>query len=138
MWRKMRQGATSGLAALLLAGMVGCVDLAVENPNAPDRARALGTAGDVESLIAGAFLSWQGYLYYSGPTMALSAVSFEHTAPWANSGVEFYARIPRVPTDNIAGGNQVLNLTYGWTRSYRARPASSQTAEPGDRRRAAR
>jgi hypothetical protein len=120
MWRKMKQGATSGLAAFLLVGMVGCVDLAVDNPNQPDRARALGTAGDVESLIAGAFLSWSGTLYYSGPTMAMSAISYEHTAPWANAGVEFYARIPRVPTDNVAGGQDVLNLTYGWTRSYRA------------------
>jgi len=120
MWRMMKHTATSGLAALLLVGMAGCVDLAVPNTNAPDRSRALATPGDVESLIGGAYLSWSGTLYYAGPTMALSAVSFEHTAPWANSGVEFYARIPRVPTDNVAGGSQVSNLTYAWTRSYRA------------------
>jgi hypothetical protein len=120
MWRMMKYTGTSGLAALLLVGAVGCVDLEVQNPNAPDRARALKTAGDVESLIGGAFLSWSGSLYYNGPTMALSNVAFEHTAPWANAGMEFYARIPRVPTDNIAGGQDVGNLTYAWTRSYRA------------------
>jgi hypothetical protein len=119
MWR-IKHAGTTGLAALLLVGAVGCVDLAVPNTNDPDRSRALATAGDVESLIGGAFLSWHGVLYYAGPTMALSAISFEHTAPWANAGVEYYARIPRTPTDNVAGGQDVGNLTYGWTRAYRA------------------
>ncbi len=120
MWRIMKYTTKAGLAALLLVGMVGCPDLDVTNTNAPDRARALATPGDVESLIGGGFSSWHGALYYGGPTMALSAVSFEHTAPWANSGVEYYARIPRVPTDNIAGGANVNNLTQAWTRAYRA------------------
>jgi hypothetical protein len=120
MWRMMKQTGTSGLVALLLVGAVGCVDLEVPNDNAPDRSRALATAGDVESLIGGSFSSWSGILEYGGPTMALSNVAFEHTAPWANAGMEYYARIPRVPTDNVAGGQDVGNLTFAWTRAYRA------------------
>ena len=119
MWRRIEK-ARLGLATLLLIGTAGCVDLEVPNTNAPDRSRALATPGDVESLIGGSYLSWQGSLYYNGPTMALSAISFEHTAPWANSGVEYYARLPRVPTDNVAGGTSVGNLRYAWTRCYRA------------------
>jgi hypothetical protein len=119
MWRT-KHVATSGLAALLLIGMAGCVDLAVENPNDPDAARALSTPGDVESLIAGAYTRWQYSTRYNGPTMALSATSFEHTAPWGNSGMEQYARIPRVPTNNQAGASDVGNLTYAWYQSYRA------------------
>ncbi len=119
MWR-IKTKATSGLAALLLIGMVGCTDLDVTNPNAPDAARALKTGGDVESLIAGAFDSWHDILSYSGPTMALSNLAFEHTAPWANAGMEYYARIPRVPTQNVSGGRDVGNLTYAFGRAYRA------------------
>jgi hypothetical protein len=119
MWQSMKR-ATSGLAALLLVGTVSCVELEVQNPNDPDAGRALASPTDVESLIAGAYDSWLGTEYYDGPTMALSAASFEHTAPWANAGMEFYARIPRVPTANRAGGTDVGNLTFAWYRSYRA------------------
>jgi len=119
MWRITKK-ATLGLAALLLLGMVGCTELEVTNPNAPDAERALATTGDVESLIAGGFDSWHETLWYNGPTMALSAASFEHTAPWANAGMEFYARIPRVPVANVSGGRDVGNLTFAFERSYRA------------------
>ncbi len=120
MWRKTRMKATSGLAALLLVAMAGCVDLDVQNPNAPDAERALATAGDVESLIAGAFDRWLRVHRYAGSTMFLSNASGQHVAPWANAGMELYARIPRVPTQNIAGGDQVGHLTNNWFESYRA------------------
>ena len=119
MWR-IKHVATSGLAALLLIGMAGCVDLEVQNPNDPDAARALATPGDVESLIAGAYNRWLRSFWYNGPTMLLSATSFEHTAPWANAGMEQYARIPRVPTNNQAGASDVGNLTYAWYQAYAA------------------
>ena len=119
MWRKKIK-ATSGLAALLLIGMAGCADLDVANPNAPDAERALASADDVEALIAGAFDSWHKIGWYSGPTMAISAASFEHTAPWANAGMEFLARIPRVPLANVAGGRDVGNVTRAWERAYSA------------------
>jgi hypothetical protein len=119
MWRRMPR-ATSGLAALLLIATVGCVDLAVQDPNAPDASRALATPGDVQSLIAGAFNRWNYVLAYNGPTMFLSAGAFEHSAPWANSGVEYYGRIPRQPTINSAGDANITNLTEAWYQGYRA------------------
>jgi hypothetical protein len=119
MWR-FKKKATSGLAALLLIGMAGCVDLEVDNPNAPDAARALSTAGDVEALIGGAYNSWLATQSYYGPTMMMSNASGQHAAPWANSGMEMYARIPRIPTNNIAGADNVGRLTRVWYRSYRA------------------
>jgi hypothetical protein len=118
MWRLKMQ--TSGLVALLLVGMVGCVDLDIENPNAPDAERALSTAGDVESLIGGAYNSWLSTQSYYGPTMMMSNASGQHAAPWSNSGMEQYARIPRIPTNNIAGADNVDRLARGWYRSYRA------------------
>lgn len=110
----------TGLATLMLVSMAGCLELEVQNPNAPDASRALATPGDVEALIAGAFNRWLNFQGYSGATMALSNVAAEHVAPWGNAGMESWARIPRVPTDNIAGGQDVGNLTYGWTQAYRA------------------
>jgi hypothetical protein len=112
--------ATSGLAALLLFFAVGCVDLEVKNLNDPDAERALSTPGDVESLIAGGVQAWIGCLFYGGPTMWISNASAEHVAPWGNSGMEMYARIPRIPTQNIAGADNVGNLTFCWYRAYRA------------------
>jgi hypothetical protein len=119
MWRISKR-ATSGLAALLLLGAVGCVDLEVKNMNDPDAERALATPGDVESLIAGGFQAWYGCMYYDGPTMWISNASGEHVAPWGNSGMEMYARIPRIPTDNLAGAANVGTLSQCWYRSYRA------------------
>jgi len=116
MWR-IKHVATSGLAALLLIGMAGCVDLDVQNLNDPDASRALGTPGDVESLIAGGYQAWIGCLYYAGPTMWMSNASGEHVAPWGNSGMEMYARIPRIPTQNNSGAANNGTL---WYRSYRA------------------
>lgn len=112
--------ATSGLTALLLIGVVGCTNLDVTNPNAPDAGRALATPGDVEALIGGAFNRWTNVGSYYGPTMFLSNASGEHVAPWANAGMEMYARIPRIPTNNTAGAANVGNLTRAWFESYGA------------------
>lgn len=119
MWRRMKKG-TSGLAALLLVGMASCVDLVVTNPNDPDAERALSRPQDTEALIAGGFNSWHGVNWYSGAMMFLSNASGQHAAPWANAGMEYYARIPRVSTVNQAGDANVGNLTFTWTRAYRA------------------
>lgn len=111
---------TSGIAALLLVSMVGCVGLEVTNENDADAERALGTAGDVEALIAGSFGTWDNVLSANGPTPFLSNAAGGHAAPWANFGMEQYARIPRIPTNNIAGASSVGNLTYAWYQAYRA------------------
>jgi hypothetical protein len=113
--------ATLGLAALLLIGTVGCVDLEVQNPNAPDTERALADPANVESLIRGGMTSWHYVLWYDGgPTGFLSATAFEHGAPWANMGVEQYARIPRIPMNNDPGDPEITYLTAAWENSYAA------------------
>ncbi len=119
MWHNKTK-ATSCLTALLLIGMVGCAELEVQNPNAPDAERALASSDDVEALIAGAYNSWLQTLRASSFQMFASAMSFEHTAPWANFGMEFYARIPRVPVQNVSGGRDVGRISYPWIRAYRA------------------
>ena len=120
MWR-IKNKATSGLSALLLLGMAACVDLEVQNPNAPDAARVFETDQDIESLIAGAWKSvYQVASSYYGPTALLSNISAQHVAPWANAGMEYFARIPRQPILNQAGSADHDRVWNPWTWSYRA------------------
>jgi hypothetical protein len=106
---------------MLSIATAGCADLDVVNPNDADAERALETAGDVEALIAGAYNSWYSGNHSSGGAGPfLSNASFQHTAPWANFGMEEYARIPRVPTVNQTSHGLYGNFTRAWTFSYRA------------------
>jgi hypothetical protein len=100
--------------------MAGCVELNVVNPNDPDAARVIRAPSDVEALISGAYSRWLRVQWYDGPNMMMSNAAGEHVAPWANAGMEHYARIPRVPTSNAAGAADVGNLTYGWYQAYGA------------------
>lgn len=107
--------------SLLLLGAAGCADLDVVNPNSADAERALETSGDVEALIAGSYNSWYSGNHSSGGAgLFLSNAAFHHTAPWANFGMEEYARIPRLPTVNETSHGLYGQFTRGWTFSYRA------------------
>jgi hypothetical protein len=109
------------VGSMLLLGSVACADLDVVNPNAADADRALQTAGDVESLISGAFNTWHGGDRTSGGAgLFLSNASFQHTAPWANFCMEEYARIPRVPMVNETAHGCYGNFSTPWRQSYRA------------------
>jgi hypothetical protein len=117
---KIKSGAV--LATWLLVGAVGCADLDVENPNEPDAKRALTTAGDVESLIAGSFAQWwQANARYEGPSFLLSAMSFQHSAWPANAGVYFYGGLPRPSIQNNQVHSEYGNaVEWAWTRNYKA------------------
>lgn len=110
----------------LALGAGACADLEVANPNAADAERALKSAGDIESLISGSYNTWfNGSYSYYGPGMFLSNASFQHTAPWANAGMEFYGRLPREAIVNDPADQNYGNVTYPWYYSYRAIAAVS-------------
>lgn len=109
------------VGSLLLLGTGACSDLEVVNLNDPDAGRSLSSAGDVESLISGSYNTWFNGVYnYSGPGMFLSNQAFQHTAPWANAGMEQYGRLPRMSIQNDVADNYYGNFTRVWTYSYRA------------------
>ncbi|MEJ2187691.1 MAG: hypothetical protein P8Z36_17520 [Gemmatimonadota bacterium] len=117
--RKLSKGLVA--ATLLLFGATACADLEVTNLNAPDASRALQSAGDVESLIAGGFETWHDAQYtYTGPALFLSNQSFQHTAPWANASMEFYGRIPRNPIVNDPAHVEYAYWTSPWDINYGA------------------
>ncbi|MFH1764650.1 MAG: RagB/SusD family nutrient uptake outer membrane protein [Gemmatimonadota bacterium] len=109
------------VGSLLLLGGAACADLDVVNYNSADAARALATPSDVEALIKGSFGSqWSGGASYSGLGPILSNASFQHTAPWANFGMEQYGRIPRITTVNDPSDGMYSYLVRAWTYNYRA------------------
>lgn len=114
------------VGSMLVLGASACADLDVVNPNDADAARALTTAGDVESLIVGGFNTVHNGVYsYSGPGLFLSNASFQHNAPWANAGMELYGRIPRQAIVNDAADPYYGNFTRPWFYMYRAIAAVS-------------
>lgn len=114
------------VGSMLLLGAAACANLDVANPNDADASRALATAGDVESLIAGGYNTWfNGAYSYNGPGLFLSNASFQHNAPWANAGMEYYGRIPRIAIVNDAADPYYGNFTRPWYYSYRAIAAVS-------------
>ena len=114
------------VGSVLLLGASACADLDVVNPNDADAARALASAGDVESLIVGGYNTvFNGVYAYNGPEMFLSNASFQHNAPWANAGMEHYGRIPRIAIVNDAADNNYGYFTRPWFYSYRAIAAVS-------------
>lgn len=114
------------VGSLLIFGAAACADLDVVNPNAADASRALSTPGDVLSLIGGAYNSWfSGNYAYAGPGMLLSNAAFQHNAPWANSGMEKYGRLPRVGFINSISDGDYSNATRPWFYSYRAIAAAA-------------
>jgi hypothetical protein len=104
---------TTAFGALLLLGATACADLVVENRNNPDRARALATPGDVESLVAGGFRGWFLANYHvNGPGMLLSNQSFQHSSTAANFGMLAYTRFPREAIQNSVTHADYGNIAY--------------------------
>jgi hypothetical protein len=114
------------VGAALLLGVAACANLDVINQDNANKARALATPGDVESLIAGAFNTWfNGTYSYYGPGLFLSNQSFQHAAPWANAGMYNYGALPRIGIVNDAADQFYGNFTRPWYYMYRAIAAVS-------------
>jgi len=124
----MRGNKLRTLTLAVIAGLVGltaCQDLDVENPNAPDRSRALATAGDVESLIGGAYLNYFNVSQGWQPGPALSVASDEHTSSWGNFGMKQFGNEPRLAIDNNPSWGYAYVLEDTWYFSYGAISAAS-------------
>ena len=110
------------VAAAVLT-LVGC-NLNVENPNAPDRTRALAQASGLQQLLGGAIRSWVEARenYY---VMPLDAMAKNYTASWNNAAMRFYSSVGSdcpvrcgwnnsATAPEAAGGPTVEALWYGY------------------------
>ena len=98
------------LIPLLMLLVVACQDLAVTNPNEPDRERATKQATSVESFVSSAFRTWWevgGHDNY--PSWAFSTMANEITTNFADYGQLEPSSEPRPAWNNspLNAGNQV-------------------------------
>ena len=107
-----------GLCAAVLVAGSACLDLEVQNLNAPDRERAIRTPGDVEALVSGGFSTWEYTAQGLYPAAAMSCVADAHSSSWGNFGMRDNCSEPRVAWNNDAsyGSNAVARLP--WQQSY--------------------
>ena len=120
--------ATVKRAALILPflglSIVACQDLAVTNPNLPDRGRATQQATAVESFVATSFRTWWpvgGHDDY--PSWALGTMSNEITSGFADFGQLELSAQPRAAWNNspVNARNQVTEGPwYGLYRTISA------------------
>jgi len=112
----MKKTFLSGLACLLLLG--GCLDLAVENPNSPERERAFSQPGDVVNLVTGTFQTW--WLSVQGcNAMFYTTIADENSSAWANWGMRDMSSEPRIAWDNSPTYNRRGATEGPWFSSYR-------------------
>ncbi len=117
-----------GSVALLSLAFVACddietlTDLDVTNQNNPDRERALAEAGDIESLIGGAFQIWWDETNWGDgePGWALSTTGEEGTMSWGNYGMQQLASEPREAWPNSSSWRYASHSEDGWYGAYAA------------------
>ena len=113
-----------GSAVLLMFAFAACesldeiTELEVINQNNPDTERALAEAGDIENLIAGAFLAWHRATQEGYPWSALSTAADETTASWGNFGAQLLSSEPRVAWDNSTAWRYRNHNQRPWYRNY--------------------
>jgi hypothetical protein len=101
---------THWVGAAMLLGAIACQDLAVTNPNEPDRERATKQPVSAESFVASAFRSWWpngGHDDY--PSWAFSTMANEITSGFADFGQLELSAEPRSAWNNspVNGQNDV-------------------------------
>ncbi len=93
--RRFALGALLGSVAL-----AGCQDLAVTNPNVPDRDRATQQPLSVESFVASSFRTWWPSVHDDYPLWAFSTMAQEVTSGFADFGQLELSAEPRSAWNN--------------------------------------
>lgn len=114
-------------AATMFAGVFGCADLEVANPNNPDRQRTLANPSDVEALAGAQFQQIVSATHFANGRIqaGMMTASFMSASTLANNGMGPRSSIPRNAIDNSLG-NAYQNENFAEYRllSFVARNAS--------------
>ncbi len=112
-------------ALALAVSFSGC-DLAVENLNAPDRARALAAPEDVETLISSSYQKvWEIGHYWNNANFAFGHMASRHTATWGNMGMNDLGREPREALPNTPSYRWAYVFEANWGDAYGGISAAS-------------
>ncbi|GIV58880.1 MAG: hypothetical protein KatS3mg042_1793 [Rhodothermaceae bacterium] len=107
------------LTAILLAmALAGCQDLSVENPNNPDRARALAEPQDVQAIVGNLFQEYWLATQGCDGSMMLSTMADEHSSSWANWGMRDMSSEPRIAWDNSSSYSRRASTEGPWFNNY--------------------
>lgn len=104
----------------ILIFLYGCMDLAVNNPNAPDRTIAVASGSDVESLVGSSFLQfWLGTQASATAGTGLSTMADIHTSSYGNWGMMDLSSEPRTPINNLTAYSYSADFLRMWQYPYR-------------------
>ncbi|HEX3157383.1 MAG TPA: hypothetical protein VHQ45_02605, partial [Gemmatimonadaceae bacterium] len=87
-------------ALVAAAALAGCQDLAVTNPNEPDRDRATQQPVSAESFVSTSFRTWWPSVHDDYPVWVLSTVANEITSGFADFGQLEMSAQPRIAWNN--------------------------------------
>lgn len=112
--RRLIPAVTLGLALALSA----CQDLAVTNPNEPDRERATQQPASAESFVASSFRTWWPSVHDDYPVWALSTMADEITSGFADFGQLEVSTEPRAGWNNSPVSNRADVNEDPWYELY--------------------
>ncbi len=118
MTRITRWAAVVGLVATF-----GCKSLDVQNPNAPDAARAFSDPAAVAGLITGGFKNWFNTHEEYNSALVLDAMADSYTASWNNFNLRYYSSYgvecpERCGWDNAPTSALRFQVEYYWYGYY--------------------
>jgi hypothetical protein len=113
---RVRSATVVGAVALTASGC----DMAVVNPNEPDRERALADALAVESLVSGTFQTWWEHAQGAAPSRFYSSAASVLSASALNYGNFDAGFLPRKPLINQPGYQWGYSIEDPWMFMYRS------------------
>ena len=117
---QMKRFAFYIITGILFFSVAGCQDLAVDNPNSPDRELAFAQPGDVVNLVKGTFTDyWLSLQSCASGPLFLSTLADENSSSWANWGMRDMSSEPRIAWDNSPTYSRASSTREPWFDSYR-------------------
>jgi starch-binding outer membrane protein, SusD/RagB family len=102
----------------LLAVLPACLDLEVENFNAPGADQALANPADVETLVqSGFYRAWNGW-QKDNPTLMISSAANDAQVSWGNWGAQDAGTVPRSSYDNSTTYGYQAAISSPWSNMY--------------------
>ncbi len=104
------------IAFAIIFVVLGCNDLDTVNPNDPPISQVLSSGADLESFLAGGYLSWWQANHQSQPALTLGVHADAVSCSWGNFGMRRFGNEPREVFNNSTTESQdyidVINFPY--------------------------